>query len=234
MSILLYVVFKTTYCNGGVFMKTYIREPINGFTHLFGAVFAFVGLLAMVIKTAATNFSILNLTAVIIFGVSMILLYSASATYHMVVARDHIIAFLRRMDHSMIYVLIAGTYTPFCLISMEGVAGWILFILIQTLAVFGIAYKLIWFHSPRWLSTILYIAMGWIVIFFISPLSKALEAGGLALLIIGGIFYTIGGIIYGAKPKFLEFKQWGHHEIFHIFILLGSLAHFLSVYIYVL
>ncbi|WP_102028598.1 PAQR family membrane homeostasis protein TrhA [Salirhabdus sp. Marseille-P4669] len=215
-------------------MGVYIREPINGFTHLFGAIFAFVGLLALVIKTSVTSFSAIDLTAVIIFGISMILLYSASATYHMVVAKDNVIAFLRRIDHSMIYVLIAGTYTPFCLISMEGVTGWVLFIIIQALAVFGVAYKLIWFHSPRWLSTALYIAMGWLVIFFISPLSKVLEAGGIFLLVLGGILYTIGGIIYGTKPKFLEFKHLGFHEIFHVFILLGSLCHFLSVYFYVL
>ncbi|GAA0499550.1 hemolysin III family protein [Salinibacillus aidingensis] len=215
-------------------MGAYIREPINGFTHLFGAVFSFAGLLALVIKAAMNSFSAVDIMAVIIFGVSMILLYSASATYHMVTARDHVIAFLRRIDHSMIFVLIAGTYTPFCLISMEGTLGWVLFIIIQSLAVFGVAYKLIFFHSPRWLSTSIYIAMGWMVIFFFSPLSDVIGTGGMTLLIAGGVLYTIGGVIYGAKPKFLEFKHMGFHEIFHIFILLGSLAHFLSVYFYVL
>ncbi|QHS23200.1 hemolysin III family protein [Virgibacillus sp. MSP4-1] len=215
-------------------MGAYIREPINGFTHLFGAVFSFAGLLALVIKAAMNSFSAVDIMAVIIFGVSMILLYSASATYHMVTARDHVIAFLRRIDHSMIFVLIAGTYTPFCLISLEGTLGWVLFIIIQSLAVFGVAYKLIFFHSPRWLSTSIYIAMGWMVIFFFSPLSDVIGTGGMILLIAGGILYTIGGVIYGAKPKFLEFKHMGFHEIFHIFILLGSLAHFLSVYFYVL
>ncbi|SES67936.1 hemolysin III [Salinibacillus kushneri] len=215
-------------------MGAYIREPVNGFTHLFGAIFSFVGLLALVIKAAINSFSAVDIMAVIIFGVSMILLYSASATYHMVVAKKHVIAFLRRIDHSMIFVLIAGTYTPFCLISLEGTMGWILFIIIQSLAVFGVAYKLIFFHSPRWLSTSIYIAMGWMVIFFFSPLSNVIGTGGMTLLMVGGILYTIGGVIYGTKPKFLEFKHMGFHEIFHIFILLGSLAHFLSVYFYVL
>jgi hemolysin III len=215
-------------------MGIYIREPINGLTHLFGAIFSFAGLLALVIKAAMSNVSAIDIMAVIIFGISLILLYSASATYHMVVAKDNVIAFLRRIDHSMIFVLIAGTYTPFCLISLEGVMGWVLFIVIQSLAVLGVCYKLIWFHSPRWLSTSLYIAMGWLVIFFSSPLSNVVGTKGMLLLITGGVLYTIGGIIYGTKPKFLEFKHMGFHEIFHIFILLGSLAHFFSVYFFVL
>ncbi|WP_059172414.1 hemolysin III family protein [Bacillus sp. FJAT-27445] len=215
-------------------MNTYIREPINGLTHLAGAVLSFIGLLAMVIKAASTAASPLAIAAVIIFGVSMILLYSASATYHMVIARDKAIAFLRRVDHSMIFVLIAGTYTPYCLISLNGATGWVLFGIIATAAISGIVFKMVWFNCPRWLSTALYIIMGWMVIFVASPLAGSIHDGGLSLLVIGGIFYTIGGIIYAAKPNFLRTKHMGFHEIFHIFILLGSLAHFLSVYLYVL
>ncbi|TQS74752.1 hemolysin III family protein [Ornithinibacillus gellani] len=215
-------------------MKTYIREPINGFTHLFGAVMAFVGLLAMVIKASSSTGSALAILAVIIFGVSMILLYSASATYHMVVARDHVIAFLRRIDHSMIFVLIAGTYTPLCLISLNNTTGWVLFFVVQGLAIAGVMYKLIWFHAPRWLSTALYIGMGWIVIFFSSSLMSIIGGEGMLLLVIGGVAYTIGGFIYWLKPKFMEFKHMGYHEIFHIFILIGSLFHFLCIYLYVL
>jgi hemolysin III len=215
-------------------MNNYIREPINGLTHLAGAILAFVGLLAMVIKTAMTDPSPLAITAVIIFGVSMILLYSASATYHMVIAHDKVIAFLRRLDHSMIFVLIAGTYTPFCFISLNGKTGAILFSIISSVAISGVVFKMVWFTCPRWISTALYIAMGWMIIFVFSPLTGSLNPMGLVLLILGGIFYTIGGVIYGAKPKFLETKYLGFHEIFHIFILLGSLAHFFSVFLYVI
>ncbi|WP_062352830.1 PAQR family membrane homeostasis protein TrhA [Bacillus kwashiorkori] len=214
-------------------METYIREPINGLTHLIGAILSFVGLLAMVIKASASG-STLAITAVIIFGISMILLYSASATYHMVTARDSIIAFLRKLDHSMIFILIAGTYAPFCLIAMKGTVGWILFILINTIALAGVVFKMVWFHCPRWISTVLYIAMGWLVVFFFAPLSKVLDGTGVFLLVLGGILYTVGAVIYGAKPKFIQFKRWGFHEIFHIFIMLGSTAHFLSVFFYVL
>ncbi len=215
-------------------MNQLIREPINGFTHLAGAILSFAGLLALVIKAATESPSPLTLTAVIIFGVSMILLYSASATYHLVIARDAIIAFLRRLDHSMIFVLIAGTYAPFCLIALKGATGVILFSLIITMAVSGVIFKMVWFDCPRWLSTALYILMGWMIIFAAGPLAENLNSKGLSLLIIGGLLYTIGGIIYGFKPKFLQFKHMGFHEIFHIFILLGSLAHFLSVYLFVL
>ncbi|WP_075981174.1 PAQR family membrane homeostasis protein TrhA [Bacillus massilinigeriensis] len=215
-------------------MKLYIREPVNGLTHLAGAILSFIALLAMVIKASMTTESPLAITSVIIFGISMILLYSASATYHMVIANDGIIAFLRRLDHSMIFILIAGTYTPFCLITLNGMTGWVLFSIITAIALFGIIFKMIWFHCPRWLSTALYIAMGWMIIFAFSPLAARIDSIGLFLLILGGVLYTIGGVIYGIKPKFLPLKHLGFHEIFHIFILLGSLAHFLSVYLYVI
>ncbi|MHC0039145.1 PAQR family membrane homeostasis protein TrhA [Pseudoneobacillus sp. C159] len=215
-------------------MNSYIREPINGLTHLAGAILSFIALLAMVIKASKTAASPLAISAVIVFGVSMILLYAASATYHMVMAKDKVIAFFRRLDHSMIFILIAGTYTPFCLISLKGVTGWLLFSLVTGIAVLGVIFKLVWFHCPRWLSTGLYIAMGWLIIFFAAPLAENLHGAGLFLLVLGGILYTIGGIIYGVKPKFLAFKSWGFHEIFHIFIMLGTLAHFLSVFLFVI
>lgn len=215
-------------------MRQFVREPMNGFTHLAGALLSFVGLLAMVIKAASNSNSMLVLAAVMVFGISMILLYSASATYHMVIARDRVIAWLRKLDHSMIFILIAGTYTPFCLISLNGITGWVLFGIISAVAVSGVVFKMVWFHCPRWLSTVLYIAMGWMIVVVAAPLAANIPTGGLFLLFLGGIIYTIGGIIYATKPKFLESKYMGFHEIFHIFILLGTLAHFLSVYLYVL
>lgn len=219
---------------GGISMNSYIREPINGLTHLAGALLSFAGLLALVIKASLTTGSALAITSVTIFGISMILLYTASATYHMVKAKDRVIAFLRRIDHSMIFVLIAGSYTPFCLISLNGVTGWTLFAIITIAALCGILFKMIWFKSPRWLSTSIYIVMGWMVIFVVPPLSSVLSQEGIFWLVAGGVMYTIGGVIYALKPDFLRSKHLGFHEIFHIFIMLGSLSHFLSVYIYVL
>ncbi|UKS57184.1 MULTISPECIES: PAQR family membrane homeostasis protein TrhA [Exiguobacterium] len=215
-------------------MKAYMREPINGLTHLGGAVFAFVGLLALVIKASLERGASLAIVAAIIFGVSMMALYAVSATYHMVLASDRAIAIWRRLDHSMIYLLIAGSYAPFCLVSLNGPTGWVLFSIVMLIAVSGITFKLVWFNSPRWLSTTLYIGMGWIMVFAITPLAQVLSPLGIGLLFLGGIFYTIGGIIYGLKPRVLSFKYLGFHEIFHIFVLLGSLAHFLCVYFFVL
>ncbi|WP_294747207.1 hemolysin III family protein [uncultured Exiguobacterium sp.] len=215
-------------------MKAYMREPINGLTHLGGAVFAFVGLLALVIKASLERGASLAIVAAIIFGVSMMALYAVSATYHMVLASDRAIAIWRRLDHSMIYLLIAGSYAPFCLVSLNGPTGWVLFSIVMLIAVSGITFKLVWFNSPRWLSTTLYIGMGWIMVFAITPLAQVLSPLGIGLLFLGGIFYTIGGIIYGLKPRILSFKYLGFHEIFHIFVLLGSLAHFLCVYFFVL
>ena len=215
-------------------MNTYLREPINGFTHLAGAILSFVGLLALVIKTTLTNPTIINISAVIVFGISMILLYSASATYHLVVSSDKVISFLRKLDHSMIFVLIAGSYAPFCLISIGDKFGFTMFLIMITLAIVGIIFKLCWFNCPCWVDSVMYIGMGWIALFMIKPLAAILPGISLFWLVLGGILYTIGGVIYALKPKCLYFKYLGFHEIFHIFIMLGSLCHFLCIYLYVI
>lgn len=215
-------------------MKTYIREPFNALSHLLGALLSFIALIAMVIKSSSAGAFSLSIAAVIFFGVSLILLYAASTIYHMAIAKPRLIAFFRRLDHSMIYVLIAGSYAPFCLIALHGTMGWIIFSIVSIAALCGILFKMVWFNSPRWLSTILYIILGWVIVFAIVPLSAVLGTTGLTLLILGGAMYTIGGVIYVVKPKFLEFKYLGFHEIFHLFILAGSFSHFLSVYYFVL
>ena len=215
-------------------MVKYAREPINGLTHLGGAIAFFIGLLALVIKTTIYKPSIVNISAVIIFGISLILLYSASATYHLVVASDKVIAFLRKIDHSMIFILIAGSYAPYCLIGLGGTLGWTMFIIIATIGICGVLFKMIWFKCPRWISTAIYIGMGWMAIFVVVPLYRAIAIQALILLVLGGVFYTIGAVIYGLKPKSFKFKHLGFHEIFHIFILLGSLCHFISVYQYII
>ncbi|WP_315169628.1 PAQR family membrane homeostasis protein TrhA [Metaclostridioides mangenotii] len=215
-------------------MNKYLREPINGFTHLAGAVLSFIGLLALVIKTSLDNPSALSLTAVIIFGISMILLYTASTVYHLVISSDKVISWLRRLDHSMIFILIAGSYTPFCLIALNGPTGWALFAVIMTAAIAGVCFKLIWFNCPRWISTVIYVAMGWVSVLLIVPLYKAISLEGVILLVGGGVFYTIGAVIYAVKPKFLKFRNFAYHEIFHIFILLGTLTHYICVFKYVI
>lgn len=215
-------------------LENYIREPFNSLSHLFGAVLGIIGLFLMIMKGVTLNVTSLTLTALSIFGVSMILLYTASATYHAVKSKERVIQFLRRLDHSMIYLLIAGTYAPFCLITLKGSTGYLLFSLIGILAFSGILFKMVWFDCPRWISTALYIGMGWIIIFLAPSLADSLGTHGLLYLVGGGIFYTIGGIIYGIKPNLPFIKKLGFHEIFHIFILLGTIFHFICVYEFVI
>jgi len=215
-------------------LEKYIREPFNGLSHLFGAILGVFALIAMMIKGITLDASGLTITALVLFGVSMILLYASSATYHMVIAKDHVIHWLRRLDHSMIYLLIAGTYAPFCLIALKGTTGYTLFSVISIMAISGILFKMIWFNCPRWVSTALYVGMGWIIVFLASPLAGVLGTQGIFFLLLGGIFYTIGGVIYGVKPNIPFIKKLGFHEIFHIFILLGTISHFICVFVYVI
>ena len=215
-------------------MNNYIREPINGLTHLVGAILSLIALVAMVFKVVTENYTLTGLISVIIFGLSMLLLYATSATYHMIISSDPVINFLQRLDHSMIFVLIVGSYTPFCLMVLNGKSGWILFSIVSIIAICGIIFKLAWFNCSRVLSTFIYILMGWLVIFAFEPLLIALSTNGVTLLIFGGVLYTIGGILYAIKPDWQLFKYLGYHEVFHIFILLGSLSHFLCIYFYVL
>ncbi|GAA0736163.1 PAQR family membrane homeostasis protein TrhA [Clostridium oceanicum] len=211
------------------------REPVNGFTHLFGAIVSFIGLLVLVVKAAISYpTSNLKITSAIIFGLSLIFLYTASSVYHLVNSTEKVIKMLRRLDHSMIFVLIAGSYTPICLVILQGKLRWGIFIAVWSMAILGVLFKMIWFNMPRWLSTMFYILMGWFVVLFINPLSQNIKLGGIILLVLGGIFYTVGGIIYGLKWPKLNLKTIGFHEIFHILILLGSLSHYLCVFVYVI
>jgi len=215
-------------------LNKYFREPINSITHWIGAILAVFALIAMLIKGFSNDISTLGLVSVIIFGASMILLYSVSATYHAVISTDKVIKGFRRLDHSMIFILIAGSYAPFCLIGLGNRVGKIFFAVMVGVAIAGVIFKMCWFNCPRWLQTALYIAMGWSALFVIKPLSMALSPAPIIWLAIGGILYTIGGVLYGLKPKKLQFGLFGFHEIFHIFIILGSLSHFISVYFYLI
>lgn len=188
-------------------------------------------MLAKVISSNPTTTAILS---VIIFGISLILLYTTSGTYHGITSNEKVISIFQKLDHSMIFVLIAGSYAPFCLISIGGKLGIAMFIIMVTIAVLGITFKLCWFDCPRWLQTAMYIGMGWAALFMIKPLTAVLPGISLFWLVLGGVLYTIGGVIYGVKPEKLRIGKWGFHEIFHIFILLGSLSHFICVFTYVI
>lgn len=211
------------------------REPVSGFTHLFGALASFLGMILLIVYEASTpNSTPIAYVAIILFGLSLILLYTASTVYHLIKSSDKVIKVLRKLDHSMIYILIAGTYTPICLLSLEGALRWGMFITIWILAIIGIILKLTWFNAPRWLSTLFYVLLGWAAVFIISPLSKTMERGGFLLLFLGGVLYTLGAVIYATKWPRIKSKVFGFHEIFHLFVLGGSLCHYLMVIMYVL
>lgn len=215
-------------------MTRYLREPINGITHLIGAVLSVFALIAMLLKVNSIGGSSLYYGAIILFGVSMILLYSASATYHSVISKDSVIMTLKKVDHSMIFILIAGSYAPLCLITLRNSIGNILFAIVAITGLIGIIFKICWVTCPKWLSSVIYISLGWFAAFAIYPLSKVLDPLGLFFLILGGVIYTVGGVIYALKSDKIRIGSFGNHEIFHIFIMFGTLCHFICVFSYVL
>ena len=211
-----------------------LREPINSITHFVGAGLSFIALIAMLVKVAISDPSVISILSDTIFGISLTLLYATSGTYHGIISTEKVIKFFQKLDHSMIFVLIAGSYAPFCLISIGDKFGFTMFLIMITLAIVGIIFKLCWFNCPCWVDSVMYIGMGWIALFMIKPLATILPGISLFWLVLGGILYTIGGIIYATKSKKLTIGNWGFHEKFHIFILLGSLSHFICVYTYVI
>lgn len=214
-------------------MKDYIREPINSITHLIGIFLSAIGLILLLI-ISYTSGSFIKVLSSIIFGLGLIGLYTASTVYHWSHFKEKTLELLRKIDHIMIYFLIAATYTPICLISLKGLTGYILLGSVWTLAISGMLIKIFWFDLPRWLYTGFYLLLGWAIIFAIFPLSRQLAIQGLLLIALGGVSYTVGAVIYGFKPSKLRLWKFGFHEIFHVFILLGSFLHYLGIYKYVM
>ncbi len=210
------------------------REPISCYTHLAGAILSVIGTAVLVLSWLFdSDPHPIAIGSAIVFGLSLISLYCASAGYHYCPAGEKQIKVLRKLDHAMIYVLIAGSYTPMILSFMDAPKSYVMTGVMWGIALIGIAIKLCWFGAPRWLSTLLYILMGWAVMLFPGSVLSRMPKTGLILLVVGGISYTVGAIIYIFKwPNF--FRRWfGFHELFHIFVLIGSLAHFLMVLFYV-
>lgn len=203
-----------------------LRDPFSGLTHLAGALLSIVGLVLLVLK--AVNYGdIRHVVSFSIFGASLILLYTASALYHLLPLSPKGILFLRRIDHMMIFVLIAGTYTPVCLIPLQGGWGYSLLVGVWLLAVVGMVLKIFWMGAPRWISTLLYVVMGWLVVVAFWPLLQTLPLGGLIWMALGGLFYTVGAVFYGTKwPPNLIPGWFGFHEVFHLFVMAGSFSHF--------
>jgi hemolysin III len=210
-----------------------LRDPVSGLTHGIGVVLSIVALVLLVYSAAVWS-TAWHVVSFAIFGASLILLYTASTLYHLLPLSEKGVAVLRRIDHMMIYVLIAGTYTPVCLVVLKGAWGWSLLVGIWGLALVGIGLKIFWFSAPRWLSTLFYALMGWLVVVALWPLVKLVPLGGMGWMAAGGLLYTLGALIYGFKWPNLKLKWLGFHEIFHLFVLAGSFSHFWLMYRYVL
>ena len=208
------------------------RDPMSCRTHFWGAVASVVGTLFFWIKSQWISQNPLSTTlSLVVFGLSLVALYSASAYYHYYVGNPKTEFRLRKLDHSMIYVLIAGSYTPICVQFLEESKKVPFLIFIWAFALIGIVVKCFWFQAPRWIYTSIYLLMGWSLLIDL-PGFLSMGPQALGLLAAGGIFYTIGGVIYMIKKPTLP-QPFGFHEIFHIFVLLGSLMHFLTAYLFI-
>ena len=214
-------------------MQITIREPGSAITHFIAMMMAVFAAVPLLIKTGSPGGS-QNFAAMIIFISSMILLYGASATYHSVNLTGRPLRIFKKIDHMMIFVLIAGSYTPVCLIVLEKEIGLKMLMLVWCIALVGMVVKACWVTCPKWFSSIIYIAMGWVCVLVFGQLWNSLTTGGFMLLLIGGIIYTLGGVIYALKlPIFnARHKDFGSHEVFHLFVMAGSICHFAFMYVY--
>ncbi len=209
------------------------KDPISALTHFVGFWLSIVGMPLLLVRAAVSSsvFSTAQLLSMTVFMLSMILLYGASTSYHTFRLSRRGNKVLKKIDHMMICVLIAGSYTPVCAVVLNNSLGLKLLIAIWTLAAAGIIFKAFWVTCPKWVSSLIYIGMGWTAIFVIVPLFQLMSTAEFALLLAGGILYTIGGIIYALKIRFNDL--FTEHELFHIFVLLGSLCHYLMIFSYV-
>ena len=216
-----------------------IKDPVSRFSHLFGAVLSVAGLVVLIVMAAFySDEKAWDIVSFSIFGAGLILLYTFSSLYHLLNVGETATCVLRKFDHIMIYILIAATYTPICLGPLRGGWGWSIFGVVWGLAVIGTVLTAVWIKAPRWLTTGIYLAMGWTVIVAIYPMITTFNNLGMLYslwwLLLGGIFYTIGAVIYGLKWPKINNKYIGFHEIFHIFVLLGSLCQYWFILRYVL
>lgn len=215
-----------------------LKDPVSGLTHLAGAIASVVGLVFLIIYAVKYGEGAIDVVSFTLFGSSLVLLYTSSSIYHLLNVSEKVTKLLRRIDHIMIYVLIAGSYTPVVLGPLIGGWGWSIFGVIWGLTLLGLFLTIFWLKAPRWLTTGIYLLMGWIAIIAIYPMIKIFieknAFNSLFWLLLGGICYTVGAVLYGLKWPNFKNKYFGFHEIFHILVMIGSLSHFWFIIRYVL
>lgn len=211
-----------------------IKDPGSALTHFIAFIGALAASVPLLMKAAAAPNQV-HLAAMTIFIVSMILLYAASTIYHTLNISEKVNKWLRKLDHMMIYILIAGTYTPVCLIVLGENSGYSLLALVWGIALIGMIINALWITCPKWFSSLIYIAMGWVCILAIRQIIAALPGAAFGWLLAGGLIYTVGGVIYSLKlPVFnSRFRYFGSHELFHLFVMGGSMCHYVVMYAFV-
>lgn len=231
---LLYNISKEVYLMSDT-INRYVKDPGSAITHFIGMLMAIFAAVPLIIK-AAHETERIYLVSIIIYAASLILLYAASTTYHTFNRSERINTILKKIDHMMISVLIAGSYTPICLLVLGGRRGLILLTIVWSFAVIGILIKALWVYCPRWVSSVLYIGMGWTCVLAFTQILNSMSEAAFLWLLAGGVIYTAGGVIYALKlPLFnRKHKNFGSHEIFHLFVMGGSACHFVVMYVFVL
>lgn len=206
--------------------KSVLRDPVSGLTHLGAAVAAVIGLIALLIMGWGDPTKEISL---LIYGVSLIMMFAASAAYHMVDRGPDVSAWLRKIDHSAIYLLIAGTYTPLCVHFFSGFWSWGPLVIIWIMALAGVIVKLFVIREPRWMRAGVYLVMGWLSILGIPEILRTMPVGAIAWLVLGGVLFTLGAVIYVMKKPDPWPGVFGFHEIWHIFIIFACLAHYILI-----
>ena len=216
-------------------IKKHIKDPGSAITHFIGMLMAIFAAVPLLIK-AAHEPSRIYIISITVYAISLILLYAASTTYHTIDRSERVNTILKKIDHMMISVLIAGSYTPICLLVLKGRTGIILLSIVWGIAVIEMLIKAFWVFCPKWVSSVLYIGMGWTCVLAFTQILNALSPAAFGWLLAGGIIYTVGGIIYALKLPFFNtrHKNFGSHEIFHLFVMGGSACHFILMYAFIL
>ena len=214
-------------------MNITIREPGSALTHFIAMLLALCAAVPLLVR-AAVHSGVKSLTAMTVFMISMVLLYAASTIYHSVNCSGRVLRIFRKMDHMMIFILIAGTYTPVCLLTLPKPSGLMLLAAVWGIALVGIFIKGFWITCPKWFSSVLYIAMGWSCLSVLGQLFSLLPLHAFLWLLAGGLIYTAGGIIYALRLPLFDARHpmFGLHEIFHLFVMAGSLCHFVIMFCY--
>ncbi len=215
--------------------KQRIKDPGSAITHFIGMLMAIFAAIPLLIK-AAQEPSRIYVISLTVYAVSLILLYAASTTYHTFDLSEKANTILKKIDHMMIFILIAGSYTPICLLVLKGQSGRILLAVVWAIALIGILIKAFWVFCPKWVSSILYIGMGWTCVLAFTQILNNMSRAAFIWLLAGGIIYTLGGVIYALKVPIFNsrHKNFGSHEIFHLFVMGGSVCHFILMYVFLL